>query len=206
MKLLPRLLAVAAVAAAALGAAGPPPVFEPDPSQPGAGTLQAETWSRSSDTAALWLTRIDEATRTRFVTRRSGLDFDPFSTAPGHHGGFVTFHVLVENHTAEQLVFQPQSCWLHTNTKDMQRPLDLPAILEAYDMADRPAPPNIDRVRAAILDGEVVLGPGQQRDGLMVFRAFDPKAKRFQVDMAATVSRGEPLAFSAFYKRKKQAD
>lgn len=198
------LLVAATLSATVAPSPTEPVVFDPDPTQEGAGDLERETWSRTSKTASLWLTRIDEATRTRYVQRRTGLDFDPFATAPGRSGGFVAFHVVVENRSEERMIFQPQACWLHTNTKDMQRPLDLPAIVSAFHMADRPIPDHIDRVRAAILDGEVVLGPGEQRDGLMVFRAFDPKAKRFQVDIGATLTRGEGIGFSAFYKKRKK--
>jgi hypothetical protein len=181
-----------------------PAIFDPDPTQEGAGALEKETWSRQSPSASLWLTRIDEPTRSRYVQRRTGLDFDPFATAPGRTGGFVSFHVVVENRSEERMIFQPQACWLHTNTKDMQRPLDLPAIVSAYHMADRPIPDNIDRIRSAIFDGEVILGPGEKRDGLMIFREFDPKAKRFQVDIGATLTRGEALKFTAFYKKRKK--
>lgn len=181
-----------------------PAIFDPDPTQEKAGTLDRETWSRQTKTASLWLTRIDEPTRARYVQRRTGLDFDPFATAPGRTGGFISFHVVLENKSEERMIFQPQATWLHTNTRDMQRPLDLPSIVSAYHMADRPIPTNIDRIRAAIFDGEVVLGPGEQRDALMIFREFDPKAKRFQVDIGAVLTRGEPLSFSAFYKKRKK--
>ena len=188
----------------ATAAAVTPAIFDPDPTQEGAGTLERETWSKQSPTASLWLTRIDEPTRSKYVQRRTGLDFDPFATAPGKATGFVTFHVVLENKTEERLIFQPQSVWLHTNTKDMQRPLDLPAIVSAYHMADRPLPDNLDRIRSAIFDGEIVVGPGQQRDALMIFRTFDPKAKKFQVDIGATLTRGEPIKFTAFYKKRKK--
>lgn len=195
--LLPLVLAAASVVAE-------PAIFDPDPTQEKAGALERETWSKQTNTASLWLTRIDEPTRARYIQRRTGLDFDPFATAPGRTGGFVSFHVVVENKSEERMIFQPQSVWLHTNTRDMQRPLDLPSIVSAFHMADRPIPEHIDRIRAAIFDGEVVLGPGETRDALMVFREFDPKAKRFQVDIGATLTRGEPLTFSAFYKKRKK--
>lgn len=201
-----RALLVLLLAAAA--AATAPAIFDPDPTQEGAGTLEAgterETWSRKSETASVWLTRIDEATRSRYVVRRTGLDFDPFAAAPGHAGGFVTFHVVLENKSEERMIFQPQACWLHTNTRDMQRPLDFPSIVSAFHMADRPIPDHIDRIRGAIFDGEVVLGPGETRDALMVYREFDPKAKRFQVEVGATLTRGEALKFTAFYKKRKK--
>ena len=191
---------------AAAGAVTPPPpaIYDPDPTQEGAGALERETWSKQSPTAALWLTRIDEATRTRFVTRRTGLDFDPFATAPGRTGGFIAFHILLENKSEERMIFQPQACWLHTSTYDRQRPLDYPSIVSAFHMADRPIPDHLDRIRSAIFDGEVTLGPGEQKDALMVFREFDPKAKRYQVDVGAVLTRGEALSFSAFYKKRKK--
>ena len=180
-------------------------VYDPDPTKPGAGKLQGETWSTESPSAALWLTRIDEATRTGFVRRRAGLDLDPFVTTPGREtGGFLAFHVLVENRSETRLVFQPQACRLQTSWKDVQAPLDLPTIMAVFAMADRPAPPGLERIREAIIDGEVVLGPGERRDGLFIFHAFDPNVKSYEVDIGATLTRGEAFALSAFYKKRKK--
>jgi len=180
-------------------------VYDPDPTQPGAGRLQSETWSKESPSASLWLTRIDEETRTRFVRQRAGLELDPFMAAPGREtGGFLAFHVLVENRTETRLVFQPQACRLQTSWKDFQAPLDLPTIMAVFAMADRPLPANIERIRSAIIDGEIVLRPGEKRDGLFIFHTYDPPPKKFQVDIGATLSRGEAFAFSAFYKKRKK--
>jgi hypothetical protein len=182
-----------------------PAIFDPDPSPPGAGKLEGETWSKESPSASLWLTRIDEETRKTFVRRRTGLELDPFMTAPGREtGGFIAFHVLVENRSETRLVFQPQACRLQTSWKDFQSPLDLPTILAVYAMADRPAPPGIERIRSAIIDGEIVLHPGERRDGLFIFHTFDPAAKSFQIDLSATLTRGEPFGFSAYYKKRKK--
>ncbi len=183
-----------------------PAVYDPDPAQTGAGKLQGETWSKESPSAALWLTRIDEATRTTFLRRRAGMELDPFMAAPGRAegGGFIAFHVLVENRSEARLVFQPQACRLQTSWKDVQAPMDLPTIWAAFEMADRAPPKGIERIRAAIIDGEVVLAPGEQRDGLLIFHAFDPGVKRFQVDVGATLTRGEGFSFSAFYKKRKK--
>jgi hypothetical protein len=182
-----------------------PVAYDPDPNLPGAGKLQGETWSKESPAASLWLTRIDEDTRKAFVRRRSGLELDPFMTTRVREaGGFIAFHVLVENRTETRLVFQPQACRLQTSWKDFQAPLDLPTILAVFAMADRPPPSGIERIRNAIIDGEIVLGPGEKRDGLFIFHSFDPAAKSFQVDIGATLTRGEPFAFSAFYKKRKK--
>jgi hypothetical protein len=203
----PRTLAIACVIFSVAVAKPPagPPVFDPDPTQEGAGKLEGETWSKESPSASLWLTRIDEDTRKMFVRRRSGLELDPFMSARTQEtGGFIAFHVLVENRTERRLVFQPQACRLQTSTKDFQAPLDLPTILAVYAMHDREAPRGIERIRSAIFDGEVVLLPGERRDALFIFHAFDPTAKRFQVDVGATLSQGEPFGFSAFYKKRKK--
>src|SRR4029077_3879145 len=109
----------------------------------------------------------------------------------------------IENHTETRLVFQPQACRLSTSFKDSWGPIDLPTIYTAYQINDRPVPKNIDRIRAAILDGEVVLGPGETRDGLLIYKAIDPKAKRYQIDIAATLTDGKALAFTAHYKKRK---
>jgi len=71
-------------------------------------------------------------------------------------------------------------------------------------MADRPSPPGIERIRSAIFDGEVVLLPGERRDALFIFHTFDPPPKRYQIDIGATLTRGEPFGFSAFYKKRKK--
>lgn len=180
-------------------------VYDPDPTRPGAGSLQGETWSKTSESASIWLTRIDEATRTGFIRRRAGLQLDPFMAAPERSGGgFLAFHLLVENHTETRLIFQPQSCRLQTSWKDIQAPIDLPTIWTAFAMADREPPAGIERIRAAILDGEVVLEPGQKRDGLLVYHAIDPHAKTFQIDVGATLTKGERFGFEAFYKKRKK--
>jgi hypothetical protein len=198
------LLALAFSPAFAKKPAGPV-VYDPDPTRPGAGKLVGETWSKESPSASLWLTRIDEETRSGFVRRRTGLTLDPFVTTPGRDtGGFLAFHVVVENRTETRLVFQPQACRLQTSWKDFQAPLDLPTIMAAFAMADRPSPPGIERIRDAIIDGEVVLRPGERRDGLFIFHAFDPAVKSFQIDVGATLTRGEGFAFSAFYKKRKK--
>ncbi len=183
-----------------------PPAYDPDPSQPGAGALRGETWSKESETASLWLTRIDEETRVRFVRQRSGLALDPFEKQPGRAtGGFLAFHVLVENRGEARMVFQPQACRLQTSWKEYEAPLDLPTILAVFGMADREAPAGIERIRAAIFDGEVVLNPGEKKDGLFLFHTFDPPPKKFQVDVAATLTKGEAFGFSAFYKMRKKS-
>ena len=182
-----------------------PVVYDPDPAQPGAGKLEGETWSKESPSAGIWLTRIDEETRKGFVRRRSGLMLDPFMTTPGREtGGFIAFHVLIENRTEDRLVFQAQGCRLQTSWKDYQAPLDLPTIMAVFEMSERKAPEGIERIRSAIFDGEVVLERGERRDGLFIFHTLTPPPKRFQVDIGATLSRGEPFAFSAFYKKRKQ--
>jgi hypothetical protein len=183
----------------------PPAIYDPDPTQPGAGKLSGETWSKESPSASLWLTRIDQDTRNAYVRRRTGIELDPFKTTPGRNaGGFIAFHVVVENRTETRLVFQPQACRFQTSWKDFQSPLDLPTILSVFAMADRPAPEGIENIRHAIFDGEVVLGPGEMRDGLFVFHAPEEPPKRFQIDLGATLTRGEPFGFSAFYKKRKQ--
>jgi hypothetical protein len=202
-----RIIGVALLAVTLAVAKPPagPVVYDPDPAPPGAGKLQGETWSKESPSAALWLTRIDEETRIGFVRRRTGLSLDPFMKAPGRDtGGFLAFHVLVENRTETRLVFQPQACRLQTSWKDFQAPLDLPTILATFAMADRPAPEGIERIRSAIIDGEIVLRPGEQRDGLFIFHTLTPPPKQFQIDVSATLTRGEPFAFSAFYKKRKK--
>lgn len=195
------LLLTSALAKAPAG----PVVYDPDPSQPGAGTLSGETWSKDAPNASLWLTRIDEATRSTFVQRRAGITIDPFMSTPGRtSGGFLAFHVLVENKTETRMVFQPQACRMQTSWKDFQSPLDLPTIMAVFAMADRPLPVNIERIRSAIIDGEVVLAPGERRDGLFIFHTVEPPPKTFQIDVGATLTRGEPFAFSAFYKKRKK--
>jgi hypothetical protein len=192
------------VALAAVKPARTPAVYDPDPTRPGAGVLEGESWSKAVPSASLWLTRIDEETRTGFIRRRTGLSYDPFLAAPGRDaGGFLAFHVLVENKDAPRLVFQPQGCRLQSSWKDFESPLDYPTIVTLFAMADHAPPDGLEKIRSAILDGEIVLRPGEKRDGLLVFRAVAPETKKFQVDIGATLAQGDPLAFSAFYKKRK---
>jgi hypothetical protein len=189
----------------ALGAAPVHPVvYDPDPTQPGAGTLNEETWGKVGPTAAIRLTRIDDATRSRFIHARAGLEDDPFATSPEHAAGFFSFHVMIENLSETRMVFQPQACQLVTSWMDRAAPIDLPMIITAFQINDHEPPKHIERIRGAIIDGEVVLGPGEKRDGLLIFKAIDPKIKKYQVDIAATLTNGSAFGFSAFYKKRKE--
>jgi len=194
---------VAAAVALAKTPAGPV-VYDPDPAQKGAGKLEGETWGKVGATAAIRLTRIDDATRSTYIHRRAGLETDPFMTAPDHASGFFSYHVLIENLSETRMVFQPQACRLITSWKDSSGPIDYPTILTAYEINDHRPPKNIDRIRSAIIDGEVILGPGEKRDGLMIYKAIDPQTKRYQIDITATLTDGKAFAFSAFYKKRKQ--
>jgi len=199
-----RTLLVAACLLALGVAANKPVVYDPDPTQPGAGTLTGETWGKIGPTAAIRLTRIDDATRSRFVHARAGLETDPFATSPDHPTGFFSFHVLVENLSETRMVFQPQACRLVTSWMDSAGPIDLPMIVTAFQINDREPPKNIERIRGAIIDGEVVLGPGEKRDGLLIYKAIDPQTKKYHVDVSATLTDGSALGFTAFYKKRKQ--
>jgi hypothetical protein len=194
---------VLATAILSSGSAREAVVYDPDPSHEGAGELTGETWGKIGPTSAIRLTRIDDATRTRFIRTRSGLETDPFANAPDRAPGFFSFHVLVENLTETRMVFQPQACRLITSWMDSSGPIDLPTIMTAFAINDRKPPENIERIRGAIIDGELILGPGEKRDGLLVYKAIDPKTKRYQVDVVATLTDGKPFGFSAFYKKRK---
>lgn len=191
-----------------LATGSPPPpgpvIYDPDPTQPGAGELTGETWGKIGPTSAIRLTRIDDSTRSRFIHTRAGLETDPFTTAPDHAVGFFSFHVLIENLSEKRLVFQPQACRLITSWMDSSGPIDLPMIETAFEINDRPLPANIERIRGAIIDGEVILGPGEKRDGLLIYKAIDPKTKKYQVEIRSTLTDGTPFGFSAFYKKRKQ--
>jgi hypothetical protein len=197
---------VTALAVATLALAGAPPgpvVYDPDPVPKGAGHLAGETWGKIGPTAAIRLTRIDDATRTNYILRRTGLEHDPFKASPEHAVGFFSFHILIENLTETRMVFQPQSCRLTTSWKDSSGPIDLPTIWTAYEINNRPLPPNLERIRTALIDGEVVLGPGEKRDGLLIYKAIDPQTKKYQIDVTATLTDGQAFTFSAFYKKRK---
>ena len=199
-----RTLLVAACLLALGAASDKPVIYDPDPTQPGAGTLTGETWGKIEPTAAIRLTRIDDATRSRFIHARAGLENDPFTTSPEHASGFISFHVMIENLSETRMIFQPQACRLVTSWMDSAGPIDLPMIMTAFQINDREPPKNIERIRGAIVDGEVVLGPGEKRDGLLIYKAIDPQVKKYQVNVGATLTDGSPFGFSAFYKKRKQ--
>jgi hypothetical protein len=200
------LLAAAVLAVATLSLAGAPEgpvVYDPDPTPKGAGHLSGETWGKIGPTAAIRLTRIDDATRTNYILRRTGLEHDPFVTSPDHATGFFSFHILVENLSETRMVFQPQKCRLITSWKDSSGPIDLPTIWTAFEISGRSLPDKLERIRAALIDGELVLGPGEKRDALLIYKAIDPQTKKYQIDVTATLTDGQPFEFSAFYKKRK---
>lgn len=151
----------------------------------------------------LRLERLDDAARLAFVRERTGATGDPFSAAPGHGPGFLTFRLKVANESGGLAIFESQTCQLESRPEDARAPLDVATITAAYASIDRDPPQIFERLRPFLFDGTVFLEPGHEAEGLLVFRPHPGNPKRFSVVVPVTRADGARTVLKAAYRRRK---
>jgi hypothetical protein len=199
------LLLAAALAPPATGAAkkeapAPPGEFAPDAAAAGVPRIEGSTWILEADLFTARLAMLPDAARLAFIEQRAGSRVDPFGA---RDAGFLTFLLEVESKAGGSLVLQPQRCRLITNLKEFGHPLDMPTLEASYALLDTELPPAYAVVRPALLDGEVVLPPGGQASGLLVYRGVKSKTRSFVVEILVTTPAGELAEFKVPYRRVK---
>lgn len=176
--------------------------FEPDPSVEDAPALQGSTWTERGQQHSIWLKHLDDAERLAYIERQTGVSVDPFRAKPGQAPRFFSFLMVIENRTASNMEFNPMHSWVMTNKKEIQSPLAMTDLGFDYRMmSGRDLPPTYRRVAPALLDLPRTIKPGEKISGLLVYRSFKRKAKRFTVDAKLSLSDGEVVKFTAYYRR-----
>jgi hypothetical protein len=185
----------------------PPPVFVPDTETDGAPGLQGQTWIGEGQAWSAWLKRLDEDERLAYIRGQTGLSVDPFASRPDQPTAFVGFLLVIENRGDAALSFNPIGCWLTTNDKkQMQYPLGLSDLSFSYRVAGGELPAAYERVRPALYEGPRIVAPGERVSGLLIYRAVDPKTKRYRIDVQLNLPDGNVDKFFAPYRRLSKAE
>ncbi len=198
------LLLASALASLQAGRADKPaPVFVPDPPAEQPGVVEGETWTFDGGDYTVRVQRLDDAARLDYITDRTGIRLDPFAPRPDRPRSYPTFLVQLRNLGSGTLSLHPQNCWLVAGVVP-DYPLDVPTIESSYAMLEQPMPPAFRNLDKVLLDGEKVVGTGQQVSGLLVYRPLKPRVKRFRVEVQVTTPSGGVNRFAASYRREKK--
>jgi len=194
-------IGIGALAALSTLAARPPGAFVPDASARGAPPLDGGVWTVDAPRYRARLALLDDASRARFLTTRTGSNTDPFRTPPRPGPpAFLTFLLQLENLGAEDLYFQPLLCPISTFKGEMRNPLDLSSIQTTYEMLDQQLPPAYAGVGKALFGDQVVLRKGESATGLLAYRTADLNTRSLRLEIHATTSSGEALGFTVPYR------
>lgn len=168
--------------------------------------LEGTTWVDETPGHALHLLRLSDEDRQAYLQRVTGAVTDPFASPPDQKPRFLTFLIRLENRETPSLMLNAQQCWLVTNKGEHLTPVGLEELRAGYGILDREMPPAYDRVRPAVFEYSWTLGQGESASGLLIYRAFKPKTKSFQIDLQLTRSTGDVIRRSAPYVKKKPGD
>jgi hypothetical protein len=172
---------------------------------PGAPYLDGITWVVEAKGYTIRLTQLDAEMRWRYIQAKTGAATDPFANTDPDSPGFLVFALELESSTVGDIVLEAQRCRLISSMHDYLQPLDIPTIEAAYGIQDGNMPPAYRQVKAALIDGEVILHDGDSGAGLLVYKGIDPKADYFKVEVALTTPVGEVEEYELPYRRIKSS-
>lgn len=191
--------------AAAIPAGEPPEfVFVPDPEADDAAMLSGSTWTAVGPDFTLRVQRIGEDERRAFIEKVTGSPTDPFASPPDQPPGFVTFVMELENNGAANLAFRSQQCWLVTDRNEIMHPIGMEGLRARYASVGREMGPAYERSVAAVVPTTHTLYAGDTLAGLLVYRAFKPKTKRYKLDIQITTASGDVSKVTIPYRRVKK--
>jgi len=190
------------------GCASPPKyadlTLRPSPQQPTPSQVVGEriiVALGGADVTVQWLSR---AGVERFYAEKPGL-INPFPDDVWAEAPPTIFALRVRNGSAEPLQFDPSMALLTTNSDQHLQPVlydeMYERLIELKDSARW-----LQSLQATLLDRLLVVAPGGQREGLLVFRSFDPRAKQLRLELSSLYVAGRlsPI-FYAFQVDLRQA-
>ncbi len=179
-----RVLALGAMALLA-GCATPPKsadlTLRPSPQQPSASQVVGESivvGLGGVDVTVQWL---PQAGVERFYAERPGL-VNPFPDEVWAEAPPTVFALRVRNRSPEPLQFDPAMSLLSSDSGRHLQPILYDEMYERLiDLKDSAR--RLQSLQATLLDRLLVVSPGGQREGLLVFLPFDPRAKRLTLEL-----------------------
>jgi hypothetical protein len=190
------------------GCATPPKsadlTLRPSPQQPSASQIVGESIVVALggvDITVQWLPQVGVE---RFYAGRPGL-FNPFPDEVWAEAPPTVFSLRVRNSSGESLQFDPAMSLLSSDTGRHLQPIlydDMyERLIDLKDSARR-----LQSLQATLLDRLLVLAPGGQREGILVFLPFDPRAKQLTLELNSlyVTGRNSP-AFMSFQVDRRQS-
>jgi hypothetical protein len=177
-------------------------VFVPDAEAEGAPPIDGTTWLSVGGMHSMRLTRLGQAARQAYLRKVIGLPIDPFAVPPDAGDGYPSFLLQVQNHGDSAILFNPLHCWLMTNKKEIQTPVGLSDLSFLLKVVDFEMPAAYEKVGPALLDEPRTIYPGETIHGLLIYKPFKKKTKRFSVDVQLTLPTGDLVRLSAPYRRQ----
>jgi len=178
-------------------------VFEADPTEEGAALLSGETWIGMGHGFTLRLQRIDAEQRLAFIKARTGVATDPFASPPGQPDRFVGFVMQLENNGGNTLNFRSQQAWMITDKNEHNNPIGIDTLRSSYSVMGGEMSSAYERVTQAFIPSGLSLAGGESTAGVLMYRRFKSKTKRFKIEIQLTTADGEVSTVTATYRRRK---
>jgi hypothetical protein len=153
-----------------------------------------------ADVAVQWL---PQAGVERFYTGRPGLS-NPLPSEVWTEAPPTIFLLRIRNMLAEPVHFDPSTVLVSTGSGQRMHPVLYEEMYEQLvhleDSAGR-----LQSLQATLLDRLLVVGPGGQREGIIVFRPFDPSAKQLALELGSLYLGGKatPVLFTFQVTRRQ---
>ncbi len=119
----------------------------------------------------------------RFYADRPGLVY-PWSRDYWKQNPPTVFHVRVRNQTREEIQFDPGLAALVTQAGQRERPIPYEDMYMQL-AGEEDSRPRLLSLQATLLSRFVVLAPGGQREGILVFPAVAPDAKHLLLEFSS---------------------
>lgn len=182
----PGMVLVAAVSLAACGSAPKavgPTAIRPLPQQPPTHQVVGDAIVASLGGVGVTLGWLNEEAADKYFASRPGLT-QPWPKEVWKKAPPIVFLLRIRNQTREEIQFDPGTVSLTNQDGDRQRTIPYE---EFYmRMADGPdVETRLRSLQSALLSRFVVLPPGGQREGLLVFPPAEPKTKLLLLEIGS---------------------
>ncbi len=126
---------------------------------------------------------LDASAVERYYADRPGLVY-PWTRDYWKQNSPAVFHVRVRNQTREEIQFDPGLAALVTQTGQRERSISYEDMY-MHLSEEEGSGPRMLSLQATLLSRFVVLAPGGQREGILVFPSLDPQAKHLLLEFSS---------------------
>ncbi len=155
----------------------------PSPQRQATNQVVGDTIIASLGSAAVMVQRLAAQGVELFYAAKPGLAYpwprDVWKEAPP-----TVFLIRIRNQTSEEVQFDPTLTALVTQEGRRERPISYEEMYMRLPRTEG-ADPRLQSLQATLFSRFVVIPPGGQREGLLVFPALDPGAKHLLLEFAS---------------------